>query len=66
MNNFYDGFFNCPFSFQIILKVYSHDDSEKCFEVPITPETICHDVVACVSSDSSSYLAQLWNGQGGW
>lgn len=47
----------------IILRVYSSDDSEKCYEVPVTPETICQDVVACVSSEDSSYLVQLWNGQ---
>lgn len=51
-------------SLQIILKVYSSDDSEKCYEVPVTPETICQDVVACVSTEDSSYLVQLWNGQG--
>ncbi|XP_061173781.1 apoptosis-stimulating of p53 protein 1-like isoform X2 [Saccostrea echinata] len=48
---------------QIILKVYRGDDLEKCFEVPITPETICQDVVACVSSEEGSYLTQQWQGQ---
>lgn len=52
---------------QIILKVHlDDDDEERCLEFPVTPESTCEDVLACVREpgEGSAIITQLSNGQG--
>ena len=57
---FYDFFV------QIILKVHLDDNEERCLEFPVTPESTCEDVLACMREpgEGSAIITQLSNGQG--
>ena len=54
------------FFMQIILKVHLDDNEERCLEFPVTPESTCEDVLACMREpgDGSAIITQLSNGQG--
>jgi hypothetical protein len=52
---FYDFFM------QIILKVHLDDNEERCLEFPVTPESTCEDVLACMREpgEGSAIITQL-------
>lgn len=59
----------CVFSlcFQMFLTVYLSNNEQHFTEVPVTPETICRDVVDLCKEpgESDCHLAEVWCGSGG-
>lgn len=55
-----------PSTPQMILTVFLSDSDQMLTEVPITPETLCKDVVEFCkeTGESSCHLAEVWRGNG--
>lgn len=53
--------------FQMFLTVYLSNNEQHFTEVPVTPETICRDVVDLCKEpgESDCHLAEVWCGSGG-
>lgn len=51
---------------QMILTVFLSDNQQLLTEVPITPETLCKDVVEFCkeAGESGCHLAEVWRGKG--
>lgn len=60
---------NCCVSlcFQMFLTVYLSNNEQHFTEVPVTPETVCRDVVDLCKEpgESDCHLAEVWCGSGG-
>lgn len=56
--------FQCHF--QMFLTVYLGGSEQHVSEVPVTPETLCRDVVELCKEpgEADCYLAELWRGSG--
>ncbi len=53
-------------SLQMIVTVFLSDNQQLLTEVPITPETLCKDVVEFCkeAGESGCHLAEVWRGKG--
>ena len=51
---------------QVILDVYLDNSHERVVSVPLTPDTLCADVIACCAQpgEQQCHLAELWRGCG--
>lgn len=63
-----EGTDNCCVSvcFQMFLTVYLSNNEQHFTEVPVTPETVCRDVVDLCKEpgESDCHLAEVWCGSG--
>lgn len=52
--------------FQMFLTVYLSNNDQHFTEVPITPETVCGDVLELCKepAEASCHLAEVWRGSG--
>lgn len=57
---------SCPLHQQMFLTVYLGGSDQHISEVPVTPETLCRDVVELCKEpgEADCYLAELWRGSG--
>lgn len=57
---------SCPSHLQMFLTVYLGGSEQHVSEVPVTPETLCRDVVELCKEpgEADCYLAELWRGSG--
>lgn len=51
---------------QVFLTVYLSNDEQHFTEVPVTPQTLCRDVVELCkeTGEADCYLAEMWRGSG--
>lgn len=59
-------FFLFPVSHQMFLTVYLSNNDQHFTEVPITPETLCRDVVELCKEpgETDCHLSEMWRGSG--
>lgn len=60
------GVYTSACVFQMFLTVYLSNNDQHFTEVPITPETVCRDVVELCKEpgDANCHLAEVWKGSG--